>query len=354
MTIRVRLEHLLLRNWVRRGWVAWFLRPVSLLFEGLVRFRQQLYHWGILRSYSVDACVLVVGNVVAGGAGKTPTVINIIQHLQSRNLRCGVVSRGYGGNVTQATPVLQHSNAHEVGDEPLLIQRTTGVPIWVGPSRLDATRCLLRQHPDTKVIVCDDGLQHYALHRDIEVCVFDSRGYGNGWCLPAGPLREPWPVYRIARAGQRADNLLVLHTGTSAFAGFVAHRSLAEFVTDGHGNHQSFDSALQSLAKPLLALAGIAQPDRFFTMLQQRGAPLSRTEALPDHARLHDIDAKWAQDYQIICTEKDAVKLWPLFPDVWAVALIQEPEAGFFEALDTAITHTLQHRKRNHHGYTNA
>jgi tetraacyldisaccharide 4'-kinase len=258
--------------------------------------------------------------------------------LQVRGLRCGVVSRGYGSQRHKVYEVLTDANAAIVGDEPLLIHRKTGVPVFVGASRVQAANMLLEQHPETQFIVCDDGLQHFALYRDIEICVFDNRGCGNGWCLPAGPLREPWPMKRSINIGQRPDNLLVLHTGTQpAFAGFKAQRQLANAVTNAQGQRTRIEEWLLHNQKPILALAGVAQPARFFVMLREKGIPLQQTLPLPDHYHFEDFDTHWAQQFQIICTEKDAVKLWHKVPDALTIELEQTVAPEFLVALDTCI-----------------
>ena len=313
----------LTQAWLKRGWLARCLWPVSVVMMILVRLRQGLFMSGLLASRRLEVPVLVVGNVVAGGAGKTPTVIALVQHLQARGFTPGVVSRGYGRTGKQVQAVQGSSSAHEVGDEPLLIHRRTHVPVWVGPNRVDVAQALLTAQPEVNFLVCDDGLQHLALQRDIEVCVFDDRGVGNGWLMPAGPLREPWP---------RAVDL-VLHTGHQpAFEGvncFRGQRQLGQAVqADGTL------AALQNLPGPVLAVAGIAQPQAFFDMLRAQGLELARTMALPDHVNFDSVNLSEFKGYNVVCTEKDAVKLWPVMPQAWAVPLQFTPEPAFFKALD--------------------
>ena len=181
------------RIWLQRGPLAWLLLPVSWIYGALWQLRGLAYRLDWLHSAHPGIPVMVVGNVVAGGAGKTPTTIALVQHLGRLGLQVGVVSRGHGRSSQGMCEVTDSSAAGIAGDEPLLIRRRTGVPVWVGASRLEAARALLQAHPDVRVLVCDDGLQHLALQRDLEICVMDERGPGNGWLLPAGPLREPWP-----------------------------------------------------------------------------------------------------------------------------------------------------------------
>jgi tetraacyldisaccharide 4'-kinase len=313
--------------WQRRGGLAWLLWAPAQLFGALAAVRRWLYRRGWLQTQRVRVPVLVVGNVVAGGAGKTPVVMAIVRHLQARGVPVGVVSRGYGRRTHDCREVQDDSDPAQVGDEPALIRRATGAPVFVAARRIEAARALLARHPDIRAIVSDDGLQHLALGRDVEICVFDDRGIGNGWLLPAGPLREPWP--------RRCD--LVLHTGSQpAFAGFRSRRALAD-----HGLRR--DGAripLVSLAgRRLVAVAAIARPEAFFEMLRARGLRLAHAAALPDHDDL----AGWqppANEGQaiILCTEKDAVKLWHRGIEALAVPLLFEPEAGFFSALDARLS----------------
>ncbi|MDQ0071646.1 tetraacyldisaccharide 4'-kinase [Variovorax boronicumulans] len=313
--------------WLHRGLLACLLWPLSLLYGAIFAVRGWLYRIGWLRAERVPVPVIVVGNVIAGGAGKTPVVMAVVRHLQARGLQVGVVSRGYGRHTDDCREVLENSDPHDVGDEPALIHHATNAPVFVGRRRIEAARALLERYPATQVIVSDDGLQHLALARDIEICVFDNRGIGNGWLLPAGLLREPWP--------RLCD--LVLHSGERpAFSGgYTATRGLAQDAVASDGKRVP----LEALAgKPLIALAAIARPEGFFDMLRARGLTLTQTIALPDH---HDFDA-WQRpsgsEYTLLCTEKDAVKLWRKAPDALAVPLHFEPAPEFFAALDAKLS----------------
>ena len=326
--------------WLRRGAPACLLWPAAQVYALLSALRRFLYRSGILRSVRVRVPVLVVGNVVAGGAGKTPTVIALVQHLQARGISAGVISRGYGRTGHACQQVLPGTPIEQSGDEPALIERATGAPVFVAPRRADAARALLAVHPAVQVIVSDDGLQHYALHRDLEIAVFDERGTGNGWLLPAGPLREPWPqrLQRSGRAGGRGIDL-VLHTGEHAvFEGFTSTRRLADNARRADGSRV----ALASLAgQRLLALAGIAKPEAFFAMLRARGLALAETRALPDHYTFDSYPRTTDKGYTVICTEKDAVKLFLRQPGVLAVPLEFSPEPAFFLALDALLAPLL-------------
>lgn len=328
----------LLANWQQKGAVASLLLPAALLYRALVSLRRGLYQLGVFKPRRVSIPVIVVGNVISGGAGKTPTTIAIVQHLQAKGRAVGVVSRGYGRKETAYARVQATSTPEQVGDEPLLIFRTTGAPVSVGPSRYLASQSLLHEQPELQVLVCDDGLQHYGLHRDVEICVFDNRGCGNGWLLPAGPLREPWPRKLLSSAGQSPKSTLVLHTGTHpAFGGFRAHRSLAGFALSQSG--KSFDlTALSAQSrKPLFAVAGIAQPEVFFDMLRALNVPLAGTLGLADHTDFETLDPQLAISHTLLCTEKDAEKLWRVAPDALAIPLQQTMEPAFFDALDRLL-----------------
>jgi tetraacyldisaccharide 4'-kinase len=331
-TRHLSLQPALSRNWSRRGPLAWLLLPVALLYGVLAKFRRYLYRSGFFKIQRVHVPVIVVGNVVIGGSGKTPVVMALVRHLQSRGLRVGVVSRGYGRRARDCREVLPTSTISEVGDEPALIQRNTSAKVFVAPRRFDAACRLLLRYPDTQVIVCDDGLQHHGLYRDLEICVFDDRGVGNGFLLPAGLLREPWP--------RSVD--LVLHTGANpAFAGFTAQRSLAALARREDGSEIALRDLANSHEKPLLAVAAIAKPEDFFAMLRAQGLQLTRTITLPDHYDFTDWSTDEYADYAVICTEKDAVKLWQRRVNALAVPLLFMPDPDFMAQVDARLSGLL-------------
>ena len=330
------IKRTLTQAWTHRGALAWILWPVSWLYGAITALRRWLYKAGILKSNRVAAKVIVVGNVVAGGAGKTPVVMALVRHLLAGGLQVGVVSRGYGRSTQDCREVMASSPVNEVGDEPALIKKACEVPVFVANQRFDAATALLAKHPQTQVIVCDDGLQHHALHRDLEICVFDDRGTGNGFLLPAGPLREPWP--RSATSGEPwlRPVSLVLHTGShAAFSnGFRATRSLATHAVRSDG---STVPLTELRGKPLAAVAAIANPAQFFDMLRDQGLTLAHTEPLPDHYTFNSLLCNWDKGYSLICTEKDAVKLWRTHPQALAVPLVVTLDSGIFSAVDAAI-----------------
>ena len=313
------------RAWLRRGWLAWLLRPLSVLFGALASVRRLAYASGWLARHRLPVPVVVVGSVLVGGSGKTPVVMALIEHLRARGIAAGVVSRGYGRTTSDCREVSIDSDPRQVGDEPLLVARACSVPVFVAGSRAQAARALLSAYPATRVIVCDDGLQHHALQRDIEICVFDDRGAGNGWLLPAGPLREPWPrpVDLVLRAGPAGD-----------IDGFVVQRELSNVARRSDG---AIMELTQLRGEPVVAVAAIARPEAFFEMLRQSGVQLSRTLALPDHHDFADIEQQLPTPCTLVCTEKDAAKLWRHRPDAWAVPLLLLIDKAFWPAFDRLL-----------------
>jgi tetraacyldisaccharide 4'-kinase len=344
------VKQLLLKAWRTRGWLARLLWPLAQLHGLAVRLRLALYRSGFLKSERFGLPVIVVGNVVAGGAGKTPLVMAIVKHLQAQGFAPGVISRGYGRSGQDSLEVRSSTRVEASGDEPALIKRATGAPVFVADKRTEAARALLTAYPATDVVVCDDGLQHYALQRDLEIAVFDDRGVGNGWLQPAGPLREPWPERR------RHGLDLLLHTGQKpAFEGFTSSRQLADHAIAADSSQIAL-AALRS--RPLVALAGIANPEAFFVMLRAHGLTLQKTMAFPDHHDFHNFDLNAYAGQTVLCTEKDAVKLFgmpcPGTLQLLAVPLVFSPAPAFFTALDALLARRLPAKISplpSHHGH---
>lgn len=338
--------------WSQRALIAWLLWPISLLYGALGALRRALYRAGVLAVHRLPVPVVVVGNVVVGGAGKTPTVIALVRHLQARGWTPGVVSRGYGREGDGVLSVEDGTSASASGDEPALIRRSTRVPVFVAARRVDAARALLAAHPEVDLLLCDDGLQHLALGRDLSIAVFDERGSGNGWQLPAGLLREPWPPAPRDRFApdlllrQRRDEVagapLTVPPGLPTFE---AQRRLADHAI----NRQGLRVALTELAqRPVSAVAGIARPDVFFDMLRERGVPLKRAIPMADHAQDRDYAALELQTGEtLVCTEKDAVKLFDQLPpdaEAWAVPLELTPEPAFWTAFNALLAERVARR----------
>ncbi|MDH5857045.1 tetraacyldisaccharide 4'-kinase [Lampropedia aestuarii] len=303
----------------------WLLRPLAAVYGAASARQRAQYMHGKRARTRLPVPTVVVGNVVAGGAGKTPVVIALTQGMQRRGLQVGVISRGYGRQGTGCMHVTHSSSAQQAGDEPLMIAQATQAPVFVASTRAEAALALLQAFPQTELVICDDGLQHWALERDCEVCVFPPWGVGNGRLIPAGPLREPWPraVDVIVQSLNEGEATASIPMPVPAAPCWHLSRQLAPVLHNGLGEQRAFDALLQHPG-PIVALAGIAKPQAFFAMLAQRGLRLSQTLALPDHhaftslpVELRDANA----DTLIVCTEKDAVKLWRLLPQAWAVGL---------------------------------
>jgi tetraacyldisaccharide 4'-kinase len=329
-SVRSALSRAVVNGWTRRGPLACALWPLSRLYGALVALHRARYR-SVQQRTRLPVPVIVVGNVVAGGAGKTPTTLALVQHLQVRGWRPGILSRGHGRDTGDCREVQPASDPRQVGDEPLLLRRRAGVPVFVAARRAEAGRALLAAHPGTDILVCDDGLQHLALARDVEICVFDARGIGNGWLLPAGPLREPWPRAVDLVLHTEAGGDVALPAGASAHR---AQRALAEHARRADGARVALaDLRDQRLA----AVAGIARPQAFFDMLRAAGLPLGATVALPDHAAYDEQLAAALPPGTLLCTEKDALKLWRHRPDALAVPLQLDVPPAFFAALDERL-----------------
>jgi len=312
------LETTFSREWLRRGPLAWGLWPLSLLFRAIAAARRAAFALGLSSSERLPVPVVVVGNIFIGGTGKTPLTIWLVDALRAAGFRPGVVSRGFGGKDAAPRAVGAGSAPADVGDEPVLIAARTGCPVFVGRARAAAGRALLAAHQEVNVIVTDDGLQHYALARDVEIVLFDGRGVGNGWTLPAGPLREPPSRRRdvtVVNAPELTPALAAaVAPGMAApwqmrLAGDVAER-LAD-RTERVALAELAGRAGQGVGLRIAAAAGIGNPARFFGML--RAAGLRPQELpLPDHHDFQDRPFAAIEADIILVTEKDAVKCWQI------------------------------------------
>jgi tetraacyldisaccharide 4'-kinase len=288
-------------HWSRRGAAAWLLWPASLAFGFIVFIRRLLYKIKIFPSKHPGVPVIVVGNLTVGGSGKTPLVLYIVELLREHKWKPGIVARGYGGSAAVKGGAPRQANIAsepaEVGDEPILLARRSGCPVWVAPGRDAACRALREQHPECDVIVTDDGLQHHALARDVEICVVDRRGFGNGFLLPAGPLREP--SSRLSSV-----NAVVTHecADVKGYKMQLHGESLVR-VTDARDVRPVKSFAGQKVH----AVAGIGDPQRFFLHLARLGLkPVPHP--FPDHHRFRAEELEFGDEAPIVMTEKDAVK----------------------------------------------
>lgn len=304
--------------WFKRGIVAWILSPLSLLYYLIMGLRRYAYRKGLLTVWEAPVAVAVVGNITAGGAGKTPLTIALVELLKARGISVAVVSRGYRGAELDEPLLLDSTTMAAIaGDEPVLIHESTGAPVCVFSKRVDAVKVLLRQH-SVDVILCDDGLQHYALKRDIEIAVVNTDTlFGNRWVLPAGPLREPVSrlasvdfVVRNERPGAQPENSKDLSEADS-FS--YTLETIALCRLDGKQRIETIGSDSDQLlaerfrGKHLVAMPAIANPQRFFSYLQSLGLDFN-SEPQRDHHKFNAGDFSQEQDTVYLVTEKDMVK----------------------------------------------
>ncbi|TMG94778.1 MAG: tetraacyldisaccharide 4'-kinase [Betaproteobacteria bacterium] len=281
------------------------LWPLSLIFGVLVAFRRTLYRVGLVRSHALRVPVIVVGNVTIGGAGKTPLALALANALAERGRNPGIVSRGYGGSNVMPRAVASGDDPHVVGDEPLLYARA-GLPVWIGRRRAAAAQALVAAHPNVDVVIADDGLQHYALARTMEIVVVDAaRELGNGMLLPAGPLREP------ATRLLETDTVVRLVSRDDAYpasAGAPSTRMWLETLPWRNLAQAELAPTFDAWEPGTVhAVAGIAHPERFFALLQKLGLE-AHCHAFPDHHFYTRDDVAFAGARAILMTEKDAVK----------------------------------------------
>jgi tetraacyldisaccharide 4'-kinase len=285
------------RIWYERAEPPWWLLPLSLTYGVISGSRRFLYARHFRRAARISCPVIVVGNLSVGGTGKTPLVCWLVMHLSELGYRPGVVTRGYGGSSRNVRRISASDDPSVVGDESVLLARRTGAPVAIGRDRPAAAQLLVSA--GCNVIVSDDGLQHYALARDCEVVVIDGdRRFGNGWLLPAGPLREA--------PGRLEDaDAIVVNGGRALLKGALSMRLEAKTAVALRGG------AVQPLGawvgKSIHAVAGIGNPERFFNMLRSRGIEVIG-RPLADHARLTRGDIEFGDDKPVLMTEKDAVK----------------------------------------------
>jgi tetraacyldisaccharide 4'-kinase len=293
------------KHWNSRGALAWLLWPLSLAFRFAVAVRRLLYKVRVLPSAHPGIPVVVVGNLVVGGSGKTPLVIWIAEHLKRKGWIPGIVSRGYGARIENPRAATIADEAAEVGDEPILLSRRSGCPVWVGADRIAVSRALRAAHPEVDVLILDDGLQHYALRRDIEIAVIGS--FGNGLMLPAGPLREP-------RSRLRSVDAIVAHGGAAKGYAMKLEGDTLHRMTDSADRRPASAFAGQKVH----AVAGIGEPNRFFLHLGRFGIKVM-PHPFPDHHPFTKQDLEFGDDSPVLMTEKDAVKLRRAAHENWWV-----------------------------------
>jgi tetraacyldisaccharide 4'-kinase len=322
------------RIWYDRATPPWWLLPLSLTYGAVAGSRRFLYAKRLRRATRLSCPVVVVGNLSVGGTGKTPLVCWLVARLQSLGFQPGVVTRGYGGSSGSVRIIGSSDDPRVVGDESILLARRTRVPVAVGRDRPAAAQLLV--NAGCNVIVSDDGLQHYALARDCEIVVIDGdRRFGNGWLLPAGPLRE-------TPARLTAADAIVVNGGRALLDGALSMRLEAKgalaLVGGGHKTLDDFAGL------GVHAIAGIGHPERFFNMLRAHGIEVTG-HPFPDHANLQSSDISFDGNRPVLMTEKDAVKCERLAgPRHWYVPVTATFDAGESQRLVEVVTRAIAAR----------
>lgn len=323
--------------WYEDVFIATWLTAFSMLFIDIVRFRRFLYRKGFLTSTALPCPVIIVGNLSVGGTGKTPLVIALANYLKQQGFRPGVISRGYGGNhKAEAIQVTASSDPQQVGDETVLIAKQTGCPVAVAAKRVEGAQLLLK-NTDCNIILSDDGLQHYALKRDIEIAVIDGeRRFGNNSCLPGGPLREP-----LERLNE-VDFIIV--NGTPAEGREIPMTIKADMAINLRSGEQK--PLAEFKGQPCHAIAGIGHPERFFNLLASYGLSIEN-HSFPDHHVFSAKEINFRDPKPVLMTEKDAVKCTGFVNDKhWYVPVSVHLPDTFYSQLLNLL--------KNHHGQKTA
>ncbi|MBT3203578.1 MAG: tetraacyldisaccharide 4'-kinase [Gammaproteobacteria bacterium] len=318
----------------QQGWWLWsknpvslMLWPLSLIFSLLVKVRVLLYQWHFLKSTKLPIPVLIIGNISLGGNGKTPVVVSLLKLLQDKGYQPGILTRGYKSDYEQETTILSQAHTFDkAGDEANMLSELCKCPIAVGANRVESATTLLKQFPELDLLITDDGLQHYALDRDIEIIVQRQQAYGNGFCLPAGPLREP--KTRLKNA-----DIIIDRDGPDISERLGSCWNLKK--PDLHCEISDFTG------QKVNALAGIGFPELFFDALRKQGLTLNDCQSFSDH---ENFTAQHLQPFinsPLLVTHKDAVKLRPFATEnIWVVPL----ELTLSDDLQYRLLTLLEHR----------
>lgn len=316
------------RHWYRFSTLSAFLYPASLLFRILVWARRLLYRVRVLRTTHMPVPVIVVGNITVGGTGKTPLVLWLARLLRELGRKPGVIASGYGGRLLAPAEVFAGDDPRVCGDEAALLAARAGVPVWSGRNRVQAAEALLRAHPDCDLLICDDGLQHYRLGRDLEIAVEDARGFGNGCMLPAGPLREP----ATRRVDARVVNTTHKEKGRKTPGAYRMRLEPAGFYRVDQRETRVDTMVLRG--RRLHAVAGIGDPARFFASLNDLGLEFI-AHAFADHHAYVPHDLEFDNCDAVLMTEKDAVKCAGFArANLYALRVEAKLDPGFVQFLE--------------------
>lgn len=326
--LATRLEQGVLRRWYGSPGLLWLLWPLEWLYRAVVSYKRFSFLKGWRSTRRARVPVIVVGNITVGGTGKTPVTLALCRALQVAGFKPGIASRGYGSLATQfPLAVTADTPVTDSGDEPLLLARRSGVPVAIDPDRAEAV-ALLESEFGCNVVICDDGLQHYAMARDIEWVVVDGRrGFGNRRCLPLGPLREP-----LSRLDDVAA--VLLNGGDEdLFAGAVRFALRPTQVVPIHGGAALAPADFAAIQPRVHAVAGIGHPQRFFDTLRELGLDVVE-HPFPDHHIFTPADLAFGDDLPVVMTEKDAVKCAPMAGSAqrWFLAVEAELPAALLQA----------------------
>lgn len=321
MTIGAQLRDNILAFWYRSTFFAYLLLPFAWMFQLLTYLRRCWYHY-IKKQARFNVPIIVVGNITLGGTGKTPLVAFLVDYFKKIGYQPGIVMRGYGGKRSsyEVLSVDEQSTVSVVGDEAFLLAKLCQCPIVVGANRPQAVRHLLKKYNQVNMVISDDGLQHYALGRDVEIAVIDgTRRLGNGHCLPAGPLRES--PKRLTQV-----DFVIVNNGTALANEWQMESALSKIVYSVSQSEKQ-QSLISFADKTVHAVAGIGSPSRFFEMLEQNGVKVIR-HVFDDHYFYHQEDLDFKDGFPILMTQKDAVKCSHFaLENAWYVPLcVQLPE----------------------------
>ena len=319
------LETLIEKVWYSKNIFSLLLSPLSLIYISIIYLRHTLYHLGLISITKINVPTIVIGNIVAGGTGKTPLVIWLAKHFKDKGFLPGIVSRGYGGTyLSNIELVKPTSNPLLVGDEPVIIARNTNCPVVVAKKRAKGAKKLVEKY-NCNIILCDDGMQHYSLARDIEIAVIDGqRRFGNNYCFPAGPLREPKSrIFKADLIVSKYNARTCEHKMDYTYKQLVSLNELSKTIpiSDLHG-------------MTVHAIAGINNPDHFFSYLRSHKLELI-IHKFPDHYSYTEDDVKFNDNFSVVMTEKDAVKCLNYSSDKhWYIPISAELSKSFACDLD--------------------
>lgn len=339
------MERWLQRQWYGRTRPSWWLWPASALYRLLLALRQWLYRLDYLHPIQVRVPVLIVGNITVGGTGKTPLTLALVHALQEKGWHPAIINRGYGAQIAHMGQVQAQNDPYQWGDEAVLMAQHTRVPIWVGRRRPAVAQALLAAHPEVDLLICDDGLQHLALARDIELVVLDgARVVGNGALLPAGPLREPVQRLQHVHAIVVQGNDQQLEQIKRRFAPLPPLFPMRLQARCWVSVTQPAETRALDFFRGTLchALAGIGNPERFFDLLRHDGIRII-AHPFPDHHAFVPSDLEFTPSLPLLMTEKDGIKCAHLtgLMNVWMLPV----EA----VLEETLAHFLDHKLRRGH-----